>query len=148
MLRGEAGAGAPPSAGASRLPCVSSLLRATRFASMSVELHKCKLGASSHYNTPVVLKAQGHPTLGKEREDTRAPEHTSVAVHKHTCTHGTSIWRCAPRGTCLFRQENITAPVPAAESFLFFSLGFWSYFWFAKIAPLEAAFLIGGIVSP
>lgn len=63
-------------------------------------------------------------------------------------THGASIWRCALHGTWLFRQENITAPVPASASVLFFSLGFWSYFWFAKIAPLEAAFLIGGIVSP
>lgn len=74
-----------------------------------------------------------------------------MCTHEHTwvCTHGASIWRCAPHGTCLLRQKNITAPVPAVELVLFFlSLGFWSYFWFAKIAPLEPAFLIGGIVSP
>lgn len=56
--------------------CMSSLLRATCFAMMSVELHKCKLGVSSHYNALVVLKAEGHPTLGKEREDMGVNVHT------------------------------------------------------------------------
>lgn len=43
---------------------------------VSVELHKSELGVISHYNTLPVLKAQGHPTLGKGREDTGVFTHT------------------------------------------------------------------------
>lgn len=72
----EVSAGAPPSASASCLSCVPSLLRATCCTFMSVELHKSELGVISHSNTLPVLKAQGHPTLGKGREDTSVFTHT------------------------------------------------------------------------
>lgn len=132
------GARVPPLAIASCLSCVSSLLRAMCRTFMSVELHKSELGMISHYSTLPVLEAQGHPTLGKGREHTGVFTHTSTPrwLCVNTCTHGVSIWRHAPCGTYLFRQKNIAAPVPAAEPFfVFFSLGFWNYFWFTKISP-------------
>lgn len=116
------GAGATPSADASRLPRASSLLRATRFALMSAELHKCKLGASSHCGTPVVLKAQGHPHLGKEREDTRAPAHTSVAVREHTRVHTELPFGDVPRVARVCSGRKIPLPQFLQQNRFCFSL--------------------------
>lgn len=153
-LTGEVGAGAPTSADASHLPCVSSHLGATCFASMSVELHKCQLSVSSHYNTLIVLKAQGHPTLGKEREDTsvythtHTHEHTLQAVYKHTRVHTELPFGDVPHAARVCSGRKTSLPQFLHQNRFCFSLLGSGVTWFTKIASLKAASLIGGMVSP
>lgn len=123
LLIGQVGAGAAPPADSSSLPCVSSHLTAVCFALMLVELQqaqaRCEL-TLQHIGCAEDTRSS-HPWEG-DRGHRCMYAHMSTPpwLCVNTRLHRASIWNCALRGKYLFRQKNITAPVPATESFLFF----------------------------